>query len=283
MPFFACYLLKSESSPTRSYIGFTVDPRRRLRQHNGDLEAGARRTKAHRPWQMLCFVHGFTSHVQALQFEWAWQHPLGVRVLRDAAVKECAFLRKRDFGARALNTTAENNFELLQVMLKSLPWSRMPLTVALLTENLEISSTLKSARFASLADFELPESSAEIKFGSCVFCAEAFIPEKTRIVVCATCRSPAHVKCAASSCAKPGILIPDKAECAVCGEGRPWAEFAATGMVYTEARVPEIADLEISSPSSGEDSDVPKCALMKRVMQRLLEEKYLHLLFFTCS
>ena len=75
MPFYACYLLKSDSTPSRSYIGFTVDPKRRIRQHNGDLEAGgARRTKSHRPWSMICLVHGFTSQVQALQFEWASKH-----------------------------------------------------------------------------------------------------------------------------------------------------------------------------------------------------------------
>ena len=88
--FFGCYLLRSESRKTASYVGFTVperisrrdlasrcfaptfkffrfflpsplryvgfqvNPRRRIRQHNGEVSAGANRTKRCRPWTM-CF------------------------------------------------------------------------------------------------------------------------------------------------------------------------------------------------------------------------------------
>lgn len=45
--FFACYLLVSLSpdARVRSYIGFTVNPPRRLRQHNGEIVSGAFRTR----------------------------------------------------------------------------------------------------------------------------------------------------------------------------------------------------------------------------------------------
>ncbi|KAL3693944.1 hypothetical protein R1sor_007595 [Riccia sorocarpa] len=83
----ACYLLRSLNPRFRGrfYIGCTVDPRRRLRQHNGELAQGARLTKEKRPWEMVLCVYGFPSHVAALQFEWAWQHPLKSIAVREAA------------------------------------------------------------------------------------------------------------------------------------------------------------------------------------------------------
>ena len=80
-----CYLLKSLSASTgRTYIGFTVNPSRRVRQHNGEILGGANKTQHWRPWEMVAFVHGFSSKVSALQFEWAWQHPTVSLKVRDA-------------------------------------------------------------------------------------------------------------------------------------------------------------------------------------------------------
>jgi len=63
-----CYLLRSKSPahPYVTYIGFTVNPNRRLRQHNGELSAGARRTHKCRPWEFVCVLHGFPSKHHAL-------------------------------------------------------------------------------------------------------------------------------------------------------------------------------------------------------------------------
>lgn len=51
--FFACYLLTPVHAPQRlrcTYVGFTVSPTRRIRQHNGEIRNGAKRTSKHRPW-----------------------------------------------------------------------------------------------------------------------------------------------------------------------------------------------------------------------------------------
>ena len=66
-----CYLLASQDGQ-RTYIGATVDPDRRLQQHNGVKSGGARAT-AGRTWQRVALVAGFPSQTAALQFEWAWK------------------------------------------------------------------------------------------------------------------------------------------------------------------------------------------------------------------
>lgn len=114
---YACYLLRSESRPAATYIGFTVDPHRRLRQHNGATTNGAKRTSRNRPWSMLCSVFGFPSKLAALQFEWAWQHPLRTRSLRAA---DSAAIRGTGYMSR---------LSALRVLLQSAPWVRMPLAV----------------------------------------------------------------------------------------------------------------------------------------------------------
>ena len=68
------YLLHSLENPTKFYIGFTTNPVRRLRQHNGLIKGGAEYTKKHRPWIMIRLISGFLNKTHALQFEWAWQH-----------------------------------------------------------------------------------------------------------------------------------------------------------------------------------------------------------------
>ena len=66
------YLLLNNSS-TRTYVGATVDPDRRLRQHNGELVGGARATRGD-VWSRVCLVSGFPDERAALQFEWMWKH-----------------------------------------------------------------------------------------------------------------------------------------------------------------------------------------------------------------
>lgn len=52
--FYGCYLLTSLNKryPNHTYVGFTVNPSRRIRQHNGELVQGAKRTLKKRPWSL---------------------------------------------------------------------------------------------------------------------------------------------------------------------------------------------------------------------------------------
>ncbi|XP_064900366.1 structure-specific endonuclease subunit SLX1-like isoform X2 [Columba livia] len=114
----AVYLLGSAHprSRGRGYVGFTRDPARRLRQHNGGRgRGGARRTHGAGPWHMLLYVYGFPSDVAALRFEWAWQHPSLSRRLEGVA--------GRGRGEQPIAFA----LRLLPHLLLARPWNRLPL------------------------------------------------------------------------------------------------------------------------------------------------------------
>jgi len=67
---FACYCLASDTG--RTYVGFTVNLDRRLRQHNCELTGGAKATKGLH-WKRVLSVTGFPTQQAALQFEWKWK------------------------------------------------------------------------------------------------------------------------------------------------------------------------------------------------------------------
>lgn len=79
-----CYALYRPGDPRgATYVGYTVDPARRLRQHNGELSGGARRTSrgrqsaasaSARPWELLFVVAvdapGAMGPHEGLSLEW---------------------------------------------------------------------------------------------------------------------------------------------------------------------------------------------------------------------
>ena len=119
--FYGVYLLASlhPSHARSAYIGFTVNPPRRIRQHNGEVKGGAWKTHRKRPWEMQLVLHGFPSQVVALQFEWAWQQPLKSKPMRDAMYR--AGLSERGDASRKVKVLCE--------MLSLPPWNRYPLTL----------------------------------------------------------------------------------------------------------------------------------------------------------
>jgi predicted GIY-YIG superfamily endonuclease len=69
-----CYLLYTEEGQT--YVGATVDPDRRLRQHNKEIVGGAHatgiRVNQGLVWKRACYVT-LPEWRTALQFEWRWK------------------------------------------------------------------------------------------------------------------------------------------------------------------------------------------------------------------
>lgn len=56
-----------------SYIGATVDPVKRLKQHCGMLQGGAKRTRG-KLWTYKCVITGFQTWNQALMYEWSFKY-----------------------------------------------------------------------------------------------------------------------------------------------------------------------------------------------------------------
>jgi len=82
---YVCYLLVStrQGHENKIYVGVTNNMHRRLRQHNGELKrGGAKYTSRYRPWRIAATVRHFNTETEALQFEWAWQHPARTRHLK---------------------------------------------------------------------------------------------------------------------------------------------------------------------------------------------------------
>lgn len=67
------YILATEDDAS-TYVGATVNPDRRLRQHNKEIVGGARATGARvasgHTWRRLCRIVGFPDNHAALSFEW---------------------------------------------------------------------------------------------------------------------------------------------------------------------------------------------------------------------
>lgn len=97
-----CYLIRSLIN-NRIYIGYTVDFNRRIRQHNGEITGGAKKTKNHRPWTPVCIIEGFLDQSTALRFEYRLQHN-GKRVYYiDHVLKTMTYIINNGDGSVAKN------------------------------------------------------------------------------------------------------------------------------------------------------------------------------------
>jgi len=85
---YVCYCLES-STTAKTYVGVTNNLKRRLRQHNRELQGGAKYTSTGGPWILSILVGPFATHQHALHFEWHWKHspPKKVTGLKGRLIK----------------------------------------------------------------------------------------------------------------------------------------------------------------------------------------------------
>lgn len=55
--------------PGFHYVGMTTDPKRRLRQHNGEIKGGGRYTSRLRPWRLRAVWGPYADRSEALKAE----------------------------------------------------------------------------------------------------------------------------------------------------------------------------------------------------------------------
>ncbi|KAH8741459.1 hypothetical protein FG386_002413 [Cryptosporidium ryanae] len=140
-----CYLLTSEAKKKASYIGYSLNPCRRLRQHNGEIKNGAKKTKSGTPWEIGVCVGGFPDRISALRFEWAWQHPNICRATRDYMIPWKIVKKKAKSDDKVSTKTILNKRQwsiqqriwILVCIVTLTPWKEMNLNVYVLSNNIE--------------------------------------------------------------------------------------------------------------------------------------------------
>lgn len=257
---FFTYLLRPlqrKEYPKAIYIGFTTDPWNRLRQHNGEIANGAKKTKSKRPWEMICFVSGFPTKVSALQFEWAWQHPKRSRFLKQVYSSKCS-----------IPSGATGRIQVLAHMLNSLPWKKWPL-------HLNFTSEKSRKLMQSIQCVDLPEhmslnvvdleefmkntqeestennvSAIDLLGSSCNLCLDDIW--NLKIAQCYHCKMNYHLTCLAQHMIEHGdkeyALIPDSGTCPSCLKTLQWPRIVQAVLQKESNQIPEedVADEEMS-------------------------------------
>ncbi|XP_060533004.1 structure-specific endonuclease subunit slx1 [Cylas formicarius] len=224
--FYGVYLLYclNPKFTGKTYIGYTVDPNRRIKQHNkGKKFGGAWRTSNRGPWTMVLIIHGFPNDISALRFEWAWQHPHSSRRLIHVPKKK-AREKLYDFCLRVL-------WEMLQVG----PWNKLPLTIRWLNQEFvrefdinKIPPMHMPICYGPVVSKKLPHHASHSNNGSamtCYGCSKPIENDKKMTCLNAQCSMACHIICLSRYFLAKGEYVPVEGKCPKCDNQYLWGDF----------------------------------------------------------
>jgi structure-specific endonuclease subunit SLX1 len=230
--FYACYLLLSLAPRAKDkvYVGSTPNPFRRIRQHNGEIVGGAKKTISARPWDMVLLVHGFPNRNSALQFEWVWQHPDQSRHFKVNGVSI--------FKGNKQEKMLTGKLRIVSCMLHSEPFNRWPLQLHFCSDTI----------FEKFQQFDHPPEYVRITIGSmdsipfiedtdsvgtrstCTICNNSLQTDYSTDLVCCyhdDCSMTAHILCLSRLFLDQeggSNLIPIQGTCPVCKKNLKWGK-----------------------------------------------------------
>lgn len=265
--FSGCYLLRSKVQQYRHacYVGFTVDPPHRLKQHNGELVGGAFKTHSKRPWEMTLVVYGFPTRKYALKFEYMWQHPMEAKCLKHVdwpAINSC--FKSQNY---------ERHIRILKEMLNSLPWCRLSLRVCVTVQDVfemlhtephvpdSVNIHMGQLTDLPLSQEILPTPGHDVP-SQCAICSrnKKFpVSDHPNWVTCPFCSTFLHLHCLArlmisQSPNADSALIPIRVICPVCKESLRWRDIVELrNQFYDENLESNIQTNDKSNDNSNEE------------------------------